>query len=92
MVLTDSLFTDLIFKAMQLYDGMSLRHGIALLGPTCSGKTTCYKILLEALTSLKGTKSSNGELYKKVHAHIINPKAVSIEQFYGEFNQTTEEW
>ncbi len=85
-------FPDLILKAIQMYDGMALRHGIALLGPTCSGKTTCYQILQEALTSLKGTKSPNGSQYEKVHTHIINPKSVTVEQFYGKFNPSTLVW
>src|SRR5690606_7229224 len=39
-------------KCLQLYDTFNSRHGVLLMGPTCSGKTTCYKVLAKALTKL----------------------------------------
>jgi dynein heavy chain len=42
----------LINKLVQLYVSKGIRLGNMLVGPTCSGKSTCWRILAQALTSL----------------------------------------
>ena len=44
--------TEQIKKMVQLYDTKSTRHGNMLVGTSMSGKSTCWKILKNALNSL----------------------------------------
>ncbi|OQR99244.1 dynein heavy chain, partial [Thraustotheca clavata] len=70
-------------KALQLYQVMQLRHGVMLVGPSGMGKTMAWKVLLEAMESVDG---------KKGEAYVIDPKAISKEQLYGNLDNTTLEW
>ncbi|XP_050431121.1 dynein axonemal heavy chain 1-like [Adelges cooleyi] len=83
---------DYVRKVIQLYETTVVRHGLMLIGPTGSGKTKCYEILKEALTSLKGTPSPSGALYVTVHTFVLNPKSITMGQLYGEFDMLTHEW
>jgi dynein heavy chain 1 len=70
-------------KAMQLFQVMQLRHGVMLVGPSGSGKSSAWRVLLEALEQCDGTK---GE------AFVIDPKSISKEHLYGVLDNTTLEW
>lgn len=61
-----------------------------LVGPTGGGKTSVYKVLSSAMSSLgKDTKQPNF----KVHLHVLNPKSIKIpSQLYGDYNESTHEW
>jgi dynein heavy chain, axonemal len=48
-----------------------------LVGPTGGGKTSNYKVLEKALSSL----ANSG--YYKVLTHIMNPKSITMGQLYG---------
>ncbi|PRP87942.1 putative dynein heavy chain [Planoprotostelium fungivorum] len=74
----------LITKCLQLYDILSSRHAIMIVGETYSGKTTCWRVLARALSRLKDS------MYKKIQATVINPKAVSLNQLYGETTANLE--
>lgn len=77
-------------KVMQFAETVSGRHGVMLVGPPASAKTTTYRVLADALThydSPTGTKTS-----KKVEKFIINPKSLSISEFYGTFDQISHEF
>lgn len=50
-----------------------------IVGPTGGGKTSNYRVLSEAISSLAG----EAEQYKKVNIDIMNPKAVTLEELYG---------
>ena len=52
-------------KVMQLYETTLVRHGIMLVGPAGSGKSTIFKVLMEALAEVQSTH------YKMIH---MNPK------------------
>jgi hypothetical protein len=52
-----------------------------LVGETMSGKTTCYKVLHEAINHLRDMKSIY--FYTRVDTYILNPKSVTIDQLYG---------
>jgi dynein heavy chain, axonemal len=41
-----------VSKVIQLYETMLVRHGVMLVGPTGSGKTTIYKVSLRQRISL----------------------------------------
>lgn len=61
-------------KTLQLYQIQQLRHGVMMVGPTSSGKTTSWRTLLEAMTAVDGVK---GDVY------VIDPKAINKEMLYG---------
>jgi len=76
-----------IDKIIQLYDTIQVRHGLMLVGPTGGGKTSDYKVLSAAMTSLE----KQGQA--KVFMHILNPKSIKIpSQLYGDYNESTHEW
>jgi dynein heavy chain len=49
-----------------------------LVGPTCGGKTTNWKVLQDAMSSLK-----DEEMFEKVHVNVMNPKSITMDQLYG---------
>jgi dynein heavy chain len=69
-------------KCIQLYETYLVRHGIMLVGPAGSGKTSIAECLAGALTEL-GTK------------HVIwrmNPKAITAPQMFGRMDAATGDW
>eukprot|EP01119_Soliformovum_irregulare_P017771 TRINITY_DN5330_c1_g1_i1.p1 TRINITY_DN5330_c1_g1~~TRINITY_DN5330_c1_g1_i1.p1 ORF type:complete len:2639 (+),score=886.96 TRINITY_DN5330_c1_g1_i1:107-7918(+) len=78
-------------KIGQLYDTMTVRHGVMLVGSAGSGKTTCYKTLSRALTTMK-RQLVNLPLVEEVKTYVVNPKAVSAEELYGHFSASSHEW
>ena len=74
-------------KVIQLYDTISVRHGLMLVGPTGGGKTCNYKVLQHTISSLQGIGN-----YEKVNVHILNPKSITMGQLYGEVDPQTTEW
>jgi len=54
-----------------------------MVGPTGCGKTAAWKILLEMMEKIDGTK---GEAY------VVDPKAISKDDLYGKLDSTTSEW
>ncbi|XP_006892361.1 PREDICTED: dynein heavy chain 1, axonemal [Elephantulus edwardii] len=79
-------------KCIQLYETTVVRHGLMLVGPTGSGKSKCYKVLADAMTSLKGQPSISGGVYEAVSYYVLNPKSITMGQLYGEFDLLTHEW
>lgn len=63
-----------------------------ILGPTGSGKTKCYEVLKEALSSLKNQLAPDGSYFQNVVTYVVNPKSVTMGQLYGEFDPITHEW
>jgi len=57
-----------------------------LVGPTGAGKTTCYKVLEHTMTALKD-KGSKDDRFQRVKKVILNPKAISMGELYGEVNE-----
>jgi len=83
-----------IDKCIQLYETTVVRHGLMLVGPTGGGKTTCYRILSEALTTLCNNPNKKPEdmKYCAIQTHVLNPKSITMGQLYGEFDLQTHEW
>mmetsp|Transcript_8855 Transcript_8855/g.26550 ORF Transcript_8855/g.26550 Transcript_8855/m.26550 type:complete len:1938 (-) Transcript_8855:1349-7162(-) len=79
----------LILKIGQLYDSKLTRHCNMLVGSTLSGKSTAWKMLAKAKTSLA---RSNLEEYVPVTSYVINPKSVTLTELYGAYDLTTFEW
>ncbi|CAH0489695.1 unnamed protein product [Peronospora farinosa] len=70
-------------KALQLYQVMQLRHGVMLVGASGTGKSSAWRILMDAMEFIDGVR---GEAY------VIDPKALSKEHLYGVLDNTTLEW
>ncbi|KAA3671225.1 dynein heavy chain, axonemal, partial [Paragonimus westermani] len=81
-----------LHKCIQLFETTVVRHGLMLVGPTGSGKTKCYKVLQNALTSLREKPSPDGTFFQSVHTYVLNPKSITMGQLYGEFDMLTHEW
>eukprot|EP00051_Salpingoeca_urceolata_P022687 m.374324 g.374324 ORF g.374324 m.374324 type:complete len:4620 (-) comp20005_c1_seq6:68-13927(-) len=72
-----------LLKVLQVYQVTCINHGLMLVGPTGVGKSAAWRILNEALTRLSGEE---GQIY------IIDPKAISKEELYGNMDENTREW
>jgi hypothetical protein len=64
-----------------------------LVGSTMAGKTTAWKILIEALNKLSEAEKKENKNVKPedmkimpVKYDLINPKAISIDELYGYFD------
>lgn len=82
--LTDSF----IEKLIQTYEMMIVRHGFMLVGNPFGGKTSLLHLLAKAL-SLQN-KLGQGE--EKVEYETVNPKALTMGQLYGYFDDVSHEW
>ncbi|KNE63057.1 hypothetical protein AMAG_08223 [Allomyces macrogynus ATCC 38327] len=70
-------------KCLQMFDTINVRHGMMLVGPTGGGKTSCYRVLKEALPDAGVCQ---------VRVNSLNPKSITMGQLYGEFDEQTHEW
>lgn len=80
LVVSDAWMT----KILQLYQIQNLHHGVMMVGSSGSGKSTAWKTLLAALSSVKDGVEGV--------CHVIDPKVMSKEQLYGSLDSTTREW
>jgi hypothetical protein len=81
----------LITKIIQTHETQLVRHGMMLVGEAGSGKTVNQDVLAKALSQLKreGVTDKDG-FYQQVQRFILNPKAVTMGDLYGEFNLMTQ--
>ena len=80
--LTGSPF--LVNQVIQLYNNMIIKHGIMLVGGTCSGKSTTIK-LLQALNKVKIEKNGGKPIgnFSEVEIRTIFPKSIELDELYG---------
>lgn len=84
---------NLVVKIMQLYESQVTRHGNMLVGLTQSGKTTAWTILQDAMNQLNDEEKEKGikpedQKYQQVKIDVINPKAITIDELYGNMDDS----
>ncbi|CAK5279895.1 unnamed protein product [Mycena citricolor] len=72
-----------IAKILQLYQIQKIQHGLMMVGPSGTGKTNAWQVLLAALERLDGIEGV---------PYVIDPKAMDKEALYGTLDPTTREW
>ncbi|MEE6521213.1 hypothetical protein FKM82_019314 [Ascaphus truei] len=85
---------ELISCALQLYQAIQQSPGVLLTGPPGSGKTTCWKILAQALNRLAGSgelqraegdlQDSSGDMYHPVGIMRLFPNSLTPQEVLGE--------
>jgi dynein heavy chain 1 len=72
-----------IAKILQLYQIQKIQHGLMMVGPSGTGKTNAWQVLLAALERLDGVEGVS---------YVIDPKAMHKDALYGTLDPTTREW
>jgi len=55
------------FQILQLYQISQIHHGLMMVGPSGSGKSSAWRTLLKALENLEGVEGV---------AHVVDPKVL----------------
>jgi dynein heavy chain 1, cytosolic len=72
-----------IAKILQLYQIQKIQHGLMMVGPSGTGKTNAWNVLLSALERMDGIEGVS---------YVIDPKAMHKDALYGTLDPTTREW
>jgi dynein heavy chain 1 len=74
-------------KLLQVFMVQEIAHGLMMVGPSGSGKSSAWTVLLEALNRLEAKGPDQTGV-----SYVIDPKAISKDELYGFLDQTTREW
>jgi dynein heavy chain len=77
-----------LFKTIQLWETVMVRHGLMTVGIPPCGKTMVKDILAETLAAI----SDGGDVFMPVTQYVMNPKSITQGQLYGEADLNTQEW
>lgn len=72
-----------IVKVIQLYETTLVRHGIMMVGPSGAGKSKIISSLQDSLTLTTSISHKRAR---------INPKAIRVEELFGETDKLSGEW
>ena len=75
-------------KVVQLFETLSVRFGVMIVGPTGGGKTTTFKVLAESMSRLR-EQNSKDQRFQHVKVKVLNPKSISMGELYGEEDADT---
>ena len=78
-------------KMVEVYEMMIVRHGFMIVGNPFGGKTSCWKTLKDTLEILHERYPEDSK-YTKVLPFVMNPKAITQGQLYGQFDEVSHEW
>ena len=84
------LVPEFITKVIQLFDTFNVRFGVMIVGPTGAGKTACFSVLADAMTTLRQRFKSTNPDFETVTTQILNPKAITMGELYGEVNKISQ--
>ncbi|KAH8912297.1 hypothetical protein BR93DRAFT_871202 [Coniochaeta sp. PMI_546] len=79
LVVNDTWMT----KVLQLYQIQKIHHGVMMVGNSGTGKSSAWRLLLDALQQVEGVEGVS---------HVIDSKVMSKEALYGNLDSTTREW
>ena len=79
----------LIQKIFQLFDSRLTRHCNMLVGDPLGGKSTAWKMLAAAQTSLC---KAGVEGFQSATIYVISPKSIDLDELYGAYDLATFEW
>jgi MoxR-like ATPase len=70
-------------KVIQLKDIMDINHGVIVVGPAGSGKSSAWRSLQESMDKVDGIKTES---------YVLDPKSMNKDELYGSLDSTTLEW
>jgi dynein heavy chain len=76
-------------KITQLYEMITVRHGLMVVGQPFAGKTSAIRILAAGMAEL-AEKGVDG--WFKTIMQTVNPKSVTLAQLYGTFDEISGDW
>jgi dynein heavy chain len=79
----DEVFQNQVDKIIQMYETQIVRHTTMIVGPTGGGKS----VVLDALVA-----ASLNSINSVVKTQIVNPKAQSVNELYGNMDPATRDW
>ncbi|CAD8076520.1 unnamed protein product [Paramecium sonneborni] len=87
-------------KIIQFDETLKVRFGVMLVGVTMGGKSQVQNVLRECYNKQyvdnqqqdDDSNHDNERIEQKVQNQILNPKALSIEELYGQFDMITQQW
>lgn len=89
----------MISKSQQLFDTLTTRHGLMLVGFTMNGKSTVMNSLMAALSNLGSQTQQLERLGSRYLSYFIttnkttcNPKSITMTELYGDVSPLTREW
>ena len=77
----------LLAKCIQLYETVTVRHSLMVVGLALSMKTSVFKVLQYGMNNVEDKSR-----FEDVLMFSLNPKSITIDQIYGNFDPVSREW